>query len=81
MSAAIEQYCSEADGAEDHYARFRSGQIQQGATAMNPITVFLTVAFLAVGAGLGTAGHLYFAVPVVIAAIIIAAALKMANTW
>ena len=48
---------------------------------MNPITVFLTVAFLAVGAGLGTAGHLYFAVPVVIAAIIIAAALKMANTW
>jgi hypothetical protein len=48
---------------------------------MNPITVFLTVACLAVGAGLGATGHLYAEIPVVIAAIVIASALKMANTW
>jgi regulator of protease activity HflC (stomatin/prohibitin superfamily) len=48
---------------------------------MNPITVFLTVACLAVGAGLGAMGYLYAGIAVVIAAIIIASALKMANTW
>src|ERR1700726_3295965 len=48
---------------------------------MNPITVFLTVACLAVGGGLGVTGHLYLGVPVVIVAIVIASALKMANTW
>jgi regulator of protease activity HflC (stomatin/prohibitin superfamily) len=48
---------------------------------LNPITVFLTVACLAVGVGLGATGHLYAAIPVVIVAVIIAAALKMANTW
>ena len=48
---------------------------------MNPITVFLTVACLAVGAGLGVIGHPYLGIPVVIAGIIIASALKMANTW
>jgi len=48
---------------------------------MNPITVFLTVACLLVGAGLGATGHLYAGIPVVIAAIVIASALKMANTW
>src|ERR1700733_519019 len=48
---------------------------------MNPITVFLTVACLAVGAGLGATGHVYLGIPVVIAAIIVATALKMANTW
>src|ERR1700691_568786 len=48
---------------------------------MNPITVFLTVVCLAVGAGLGAAGHLYSGVAVVIVAIVISSALKMANTW
>src|SRR5258707_9162779 len=48
---------------------------------MNPRTVFLTVACVAVGAGLGATGYLYSGVPFVIAAVIIAAALKMANTW
>ncbi len=48
---------------------------------MNPITVFLTVGCLAVGAALGATGHFYAAVPFVIVAIIIASALKMANTW
>ena len=48
---------------------------------MNPITVFITVACLAVGAGLGAIGHLYAGIAVAIVAIVIAAALKMANTW
>ena len=48
---------------------------------MNPITVFLTLACLAVGLALGATGHLYWGVPLVIAAILIASALKMANTW
>jgi regulator of protease activity HflC (stomatin/prohibitin superfamily) len=48
---------------------------------MNPITVFLTVACLVVGAGLGAAGYLYAGIAVVLAAIVIASALKMANTW
>src|SRR5665213_3645522 len=48
---------------------------------MNPITVFITVACLAVGAGLGAIGYLYAGVAVAIVAIVIAAALKMANTW
>ena len=48
---------------------------------MNPITVFLTIACLAVGAGLGATGHLYAGIPLAVAAIIIAPALKMANIW
>src|SRR5580658_9950802 len=48
---------------------------------MNPITVFLAIACVAVGAVLGATQHLYSGVAVVIVAIIIAAALKMANTW
>jgi regulator of protease activity HflC (stomatin/prohibitin superfamily) len=48
---------------------------------MNPITVFITVVCLAVGAGLGALGHLYAGIAVAIVAIVIAAALKMANTW
>jgi hypothetical protein len=57
------------------------GALIEGSHDNNPITVFLTVACLAVGAGLGATGHLYAAIPVVIAAIVIASALKMANTW
>ena len=48
---------------------------------MNPITVFLTLACGAVGVVLGALGNFYWGVPFVIAAIIIAFALKMANTW
>src|ERR1044071_2480238 len=59
----------------------RGALIERGVTTMNPITVFLTVACLAAGAGLGATGHLYAGIPVVIAAIVIASALKMANTW
>ena len=48
---------------------------------MNPITVFLTIACLAVGAALGAIGYLYFGIAIAFAAVIIASALKMANTW
>ena len=48
---------------------------------MNPITVFLTVACLAIGVALGAIGYLYAGIAVVVVAVIIAAALKMANTW
>lgn len=48
---------------------------------MNPITIFLTVVFGAVGVALGLAGHPYLGGLFVVAAIVIAFALKMANTW
>ena len=48
---------------------------------MNPITVFITIACGAVGVALGAIGHLYLGIPLLIAAIMIASALKMANTW
>jgi regulator of protease activity HflC (stomatin/prohibitin superfamily) len=50
-------------------------------TTMNPITVFLTIACVAVAVALGATGHVYWGVPFVIAAIVIGSALKMANTW
>ncbi len=48
---------------------------------MNPITVFLTVVCLAIGVALGAVGYLYAGIAVVVVAVIVAAALKMANTW
>ena len=48
---------------------------------MNPITVFLTIVCAAAGAALGAMGHFYWGISFVIAAIVIASALKMANTW
>src|ERR1700689_5552849 len=48
---------------------------------MNPITVFLTIVFAAAGAALGATGHLYWGIPFVVPCIVIASALKMANTW
>lgn len=48
---------------------------------MNPITVFLAAVCIAIGAGLGAIGHLYAGIALVIVAIVIASALKMANTW
>ena len=48
---------------------------------MNPITLFLTLACIAIGVALGASGHPYWAGAFIIAAIIIALALKMANTW
>ena len=73
----IAQKCIEL---EDHYELLR-GLRSLGAATINPITLFLTAACLAIGAGLGGTGHLYLGIPVVIVGIIIASALKMANTW
>ena len=48
---------------------------------MNPITLFLTLACAAIGIALGVNGSPYWAGAFIIAAVIIALALKMANTW
>jgi len=48
---------------------------------MNPITVFLTIVCLVVSAALVAAGYLLPGVVFVFFAIVIASALKMANTW
>src|ERR1700747_1832417 len=48
---------------------------------MNPITAFLAIACLIIGAALGATGHLILGVAFVVVAIVIASALKMANTW
>ncbi len=48
---------------------------------MNPITLFLTFVCIAIGLALGSMGHIYWSIPFVIAAIVIATGLKMANTW
>jgi regulator of protease activity HflC (stomatin/prohibitin superfamily) len=55
--------------------------IKPGAIAMNPITVFLTIASIFIGVGIGAASHFYVAGGFILAAIIIASALKMANAW
>ena len=48
---------------------------------MNPITLFLAVACVLVGAALGEWVNLYLAAPFIVAAVIIALSLKMANAW
>jgi regulator of protease activity HflC (stomatin/prohibitin superfamily) len=48
---------------------------------MNPITLFLTVACALVGVALGEWINLYLAAPLIVAAVIIALSLKMANAW
>src|SRR6266700_2249694 len=48
---------------------------------MNPITLFLTILCLIVAAGLWLSGYLIAGVVFLVAAVIIAASLKMANAW
>src|SRR5476651_947489 len=48
---------------------------------MNPITLFITVALLLVGALVGRAASPAAGAPFIVAAILIAVSLKMANTW
>ena len=48
---------------------------------MNPITVFLAIICLVVGAALVATGYLVPGVVFVALAIVIASALKMANSW
>jgi regulator of protease activity HflC (stomatin/prohibitin superfamily) len=56
-------------------------QAQQGSSIMNPITLFLTVVFALIGAGLGYAISPWAGAPFIVLALLTAAALKMANTW
>ncbi len=42
---------------------------------MNPITLFLTVACIAIGVALGAMGYLYAGIAVVVVAVVIASAL------
>jgi len=60
--------------------RFAGRPLEVGAK-MNPITVFLTIACLVVGAALIATGYLVPGAVFVVLAIVIASALKMANTW
>jgi len=48
---------------------------------MNPITLFLTVALVAIGAIVGRATTPIFGAPFIVAAILVAVSLKMANAW
>jgi regulator of protease activity HflC (stomatin/prohibitin superfamily) len=48
---------------------------------MNPITLFLAAACLLVGVALGEWINPYFAAPFIVAAVVIALSLKMANAW
>src|SRR6266699_4786730 len=48
---------------------------------MNPITLFLTILCLIVASGLWLSGYLIAGVVFLVAAVIIAASLKMANAW
>ena len=48
---------------------------------MNPITLFLTIACGLTGMALGIEVNIYFDAPFVVAAVIVAFSLKMANAW
>lgn len=48
---------------------------------MDPIAVFLAIACVAIGAVLGAMGYFVPGAALVVFAIVIASALKMANTW
>src|ERR1700751_3452052 len=49
--------------------------------SMNPITLFLVIACALVGLALGKTVDIFLAPPFLVAAVIIALSLKMANTW
>src|SRR6201993_4130084 len=49
--------------------------------SMNPITVFLVIACALVGLARGKTVDLFLAPPFLVAAVIVALSLKMANTW
>ena len=48
---------------------------------MNPITVFLTLVLIAIGVLLNASGHYVIGADFIVLAVIVAASLKMANTW
>src|SRR6201995_5134160 len=49
--------------------------------SMNPITLFLVIACALVGLALGKTVDFFLASPFLVAAVVVAASLKMANTW
>src|SRR6185312_12538318 len=53
----------------------------QGAMAMNPISIFLVFACGIAGLALGGTGQLLLAAPFLVAALVVAFSLKMANAW
>jgi len=57
------------------------GAWADGATTLNPISVFLTIICIAVSAALSPIGHRYFGILFFIVGIVVASALKMANAW
>jgi regulator of protease activity HflC (stomatin/prohibitin superfamily) len=75
-----EQYCSAKNQDTDQYAGSQ-GDFLSKEPKMNPITVFLTIVCLVIGAALVATGYLLPGVVVVVFAIVIASALKMANAW
>src|SRR5258706_12075371 len=48
---------------------------------MNPITLFITLVLLAIGGGVGSMTMPAYGAPFIVLAFIVAASLKMANTW
>src|SRR5436190_6617642 len=54
---------------------------RSGESAMNPITIFLTIVCALIGSGFWVSVNQYIAVAFFIIAVIIAASLKMANAW
>ena len=56
-------------------------KVEQGATTMNPITVFLALLCGLAGFALGGTGHVFLAAPFLVAAFVVAFSLKMANAW
>ena len=48
---------------------------------MNPITLFIVAVLALLGAGLTATNHLGLAIPLWVLAAVVAASLKMANTW
>jgi regulator of protease activity HflC (stomatin/prohibitin superfamily) len=64
----------------DQYPSSKGDLLSKG-PKMNPITVFLAIACVAIAAALGVLGHFVPGAALLVVAIVIASALKMANTW
>jgi regulator of protease activity HflC (stomatin/prohibitin superfamily) len=59
----------------------RRGELSRKEPKMNPITAFLAIACVAIGAVFGVMGYFVLGAASLVAAIVIGSALKMANTW
>jgi regulator of protease activity HflC (stomatin/prohibitin superfamily) len=59
----------------------RAAPIRAEEQDMNPITLFITVVLLGIGGWVGEAVTPVYGAPIIVLAFIVAASLKMANTW